>query len=291
MALAKEIVARDIAMPLEVYMRGDSLNADDDALVMALKQAGLEAVFIGIESFSASDLEFYGKDVTPARMSETLDLLARHRVLGPTQGVIMFNPYSTDTSLTETAQFLKTYGYASFWNLTQKLQLFPGVSLVEKLERQGLLRGHGSTNKVYSYGFKDPIIGALSDYLLELNHSPAVIRDNALPRHVSTELFRILNNIEAAGLLSFEVELIIATVRHRLAESNALNVAFFEDMVHLFRKESNRSEVEARTSAYLKHISNCLDEIEASFSAALTSIHAYVSTAIKAEDERFAVGS
>ncbi len=275
-ALAQEIIARDIVMPFEVYMRGDSLKTRDDDVVEVLKRAGLEAVFIGIESFNANDLEFYGKDITPARLGETLDLLKKHRVLGPTQGVIMFNPYSTDSALIETARFLGKYGYASFWNLSQKLQLFPGVALIEELSSQKLLRGYDRSNKVYSYSFQDPCIETLSGYLLALNQQSPIVRDNALPRHVCTEIYRILNGIEMSGMYSEEVDNITADLRQQLDRNNWLNVGFFEDMIHMHRRSDPQRSIEERTSTYLNELEVCLNALETTYGATLRALHAYV---------------
>jgi len=110
--LALEIVRRGVVMPFEVYLRGDSLKGTDDEVVTDLKRAGLEAAFVGIESFDQQDLGFYGKDITTERLTEGLDLLRRHRVLGPTAGVIMFNPYSTVQGIQITARLLARFGYA-----------------------------------------------------------------------------------------------------------------------------------------------------------------------------------
>ena len=238
-------------------------------------------MFIGIESFNANDLDFYGKDITPARMSETLDLLKKHRVLGPTQGVIMFNPYSTDEGLIETAKFLRKYGYASFWNLSQKLQLFPGVALIDDLASQKLLRGYDSANKVYSYTFSDPCIESLSDYLLGLNQNPVIVRDNALPRHVTTEVFRILNGIESSGMYTEHVDDIIRDLRRQLDDNNQLNVSFFNNMVRMHRRGDSRHSIEERTSSYLKELSACLDVLDASYGVTLRALHSYV-----ADDEK-----
>ncbi len=46
-----------------------------------MKRAGLEAIFIGLESFSPKDLKIYCKNITPSRMEETLDLLIEHNIL------------------------------------------------------------------------------------------------------------------------------------------------------------------------------------------------------------------
>jgi radical SAM superfamily enzyme YgiQ (UPF0313 family) len=274
--LAELMIATDAVMPFEVFMRGDSLDPDDDDLVALLKQAGLEAVFIGIESFSESDLQVLHKRISPRRMQETLELLGRHGVLGPTAGVIMFNPYSTDASLLETAQLLERYEYASFWNLSQKLQIFPGVALLRTLRGDELIRGYDSSAKVYSYRFRDPAIEELSEHLLRLNDDKAVIRDNALPRHVKTELFRLLGRAASAGISSHDLDEIVAGVRAAIRENNRVNVRYFEDAVALNRAEGCRRSVTARTAAYLEDLSHNLDHLEGAFGRALSDLHAYV---------------
>jgi len=275
-ALAQEIVAQDVVMPFEIYLRGDSLKTGDDEVVLSLKKAGLEAVFVGIESFSDNDLDFYQKDITSDQLIEGMDILKKHRVLGPTAGVIMFNPFSTDDGLIQTARVLSRYGYASFWNLSQKLQLFPGVKLVKELKEEKLLVGYDSTNKVYSYKIQDPCIEALSGYLLSLNQHPTIILDNALPRQIMTELSRILNRLELLQFYNGHIDKLIQPLQKQHEALNALNVSFFIDTVRRFRSGEDMAGVEMATNKYLIALSERLNFLEESFNSTLRLLHEHI---------------
>jgi radical SAM superfamily enzyme YgiQ (UPF0313 family) len=276
--LANEIVAREIIMPFEIYLRGDSLKKGDDDVLIALKKSGLEAVFVGIESFDENDLEFYGKKISLDSLIEGLDLLQKHRVLGPTAGVIMFNPYSTDKSLIQTADLLERYEYASFWNLTQRLQLFPGVNLVEELKEKQLITGYDSANKVYSYLFQDKRVEALSKYFFPLNQHPQIIRDNSLPRHVTTELLRIIHHIEQLEMNNGEVDDLVQPVWKKKREINALNVAYFKSIVHDFFSNEDMKVINYKTSQYIERLSIELDDIDKLFNNALQSLYNFISS-------------
>ncbi|KVN30150.1 hypothetical protein WT11_23835 [Burkholderia stagnalis] len=282
--LAHEIVRRGVAMPFEVYLRGDSLKGDDDEVVTDLKRAGLEAAFIGIESFDQQDLGFYGKDITTERLTEGLDLLRRHRVLGPTAGVIMFNPYSTVQGIRTTARLLARFGYASFWNLSQRLQLFPGVKLVDELRDKGLLDGYDKSNKVYSYRFQEPMMGRLSDHLLQLNDEVEIVRDNALPRHVSTELNRILNAVELHGLDEAKANRIAAPAMARLQSINGLNVEYFLQTIAHFEGGSDAGAIAGDRQSYLGELGASLDSLETEFSTALHGLHDWLISERFADD-------
>ncbi|HOI74007.1 MAG TPA: radical SAM protein [Syntrophales bacterium] len=250
--LAHEIIKRNIIIPFEVYMRGDSVSPEhDQELIDILKKAGLSSVFIGIESFDQNDLNVFGKKIETDNMERTINFLIENDIFGLTQGLIMFNPYSTFQGLRRTADFLLKYNLASFWNMSQKLQLFPGVKLISKLSSEGLLDNKINSNEVYSYKFQSQSIEKMSNYLIAMNDNPIVINDNAIMRYVRgavPELYKSVSDFPDIIKLLHPINLLI---NKKIKEINELNHSYFVNIISSYESGVPQDKIDKYKSEYL----------------------------------------
>jgi hypothetical protein len=186
----------------------------------------------------------------------------------------MFNPYSTFTSIRNTAHTLKEFNLASFWNLSQKIQLFPGVKLINKIRADGLLREYIShdKNSVYSYTFRNEAVGRLSDYLIELNNNDIVINDNAIPRHIQGSLKRFSYSLKNLPDIMKILEDANTGVQAQVAEINALNLAYFLDISTAFEKNEALPAIEKRTVDYLCESDRLVTALDDDYNAVLGKI-------------------
>ncbi|WP_424970628.1 B12-binding domain-containing radical SAM protein [Dinoroseobacter sp. S76] len=88
---------KDIAF--SIYARANDIRQDS---IMKLKEAGLYAVFIGVESFSQDVLNRYRKGVTVERNVEAIELLMQHNIR-LRMGFITFDRNSTFDELEQSA--------------------------------------------------------------------------------------------------------------------------------------------------------------------------------------------
>jgi len=185
--IAEGLISEGVSIPFKAFVRADSFSQADDRLIDLLKRAGLVGVFVGFESATDEVLASFDKGASADQNREAYELLKRHSILETTNGFIMFGPYSTLEGLRENASFLLRTRQASYWNLSQRLQLFPGVRLLAKLEKDGLLLSQQDPCGVYSYRFRDPLVGMLAE-ALDWNNDPTVQHENSLVRYVKNTI-------------------------------------------------------------------------------------------------------
>lgn len=145
-----------------------------------------------------------------------------------------------------------------------------------ELQEKGLLQDYDKSNKVYSYRFQDPTIGLLSEHLLELNQEVEIVRDNALPRHVSTELNRILNAVEVRGFDDGRAKSIAAPALDRLQMINGLNVQYFMETIARFQGGSGPQDIANGKQSYLARLDEALDRLDSEFHSALRGLHEWL---------------
>lgn len=111
--ICDEIKIRDLKISAKVYMRADSMLADEDVdLLKHWKSAGIDVIIVGAEAGSDFELEFYEKR---ANLDENYRTIRRLKELGlfyVPVGMIMFGPNSTMETLRQNANFLKDLGLA-----------------------------------------------------------------------------------------------------------------------------------------------------------------------------------
>lgn len=262
--IAEELVKRSVYIPFEIFARADSFSNDDDGLINIMKKAGLESIFIGFESGSEEVLDAYNKGVSAAQNRKAAKILKKHAVLGVTNGFIMFGPYVTFKGLREGAEFLLLMGQASFWNMSQRLQLFPGIALIKKLKQEKLLKSDYSSLDVYGYDFKDPRVGLLAEKL-DFNNEPVTKRENALVRYIketSDRMDKIAVNNGRNSVLSLSLKKNLDAKLHDICR---INFSFFNEVVDLSERVWSNANFHEKKSSYLIKMGNELNKLENTF--------------------------
>jgi hypothetical protein len=124
-----------------VYSRRDSAidRSRRTALLAKLAHMGLQKVFLGIESCSASQLKRYGKGHTREEAAAAADMLQSLGIRVEI-GVILFDPLCTLDEVEDSLVFLRERGLAALASgLSSCLRLQTGshyVALLEKYERR-----------------------------------------------------------------------------------------------------------------------------------------------------------
>ncbi len=135
----------------------------DPELFRLLREAGLDRLFLGVESMSQRQLELFNKKVTVEDNRRALRI-ADELGLDVVIGMIMFDPDTTMAELDANLAFLKeSFGgwgavrsrVARPWN---RLEVYAGTPVEATLREQGRLKG---SYVRYSYNFADPTVGRL----------------------------------------------------------------------------------------------------------------------------------
>lgn len=138
--IAKRILRRRIKTRFAITTRADSLDA---RTLKLLKRAGLNQVFLGIESNFQRGLDTYRKDITVKENHEALALL-RRAGLYYNLNLIFFDPYMKPEEMKENLSLIKQLRddkYTLFFSPFVPLNIYPGTELAEILERDNLLKG------------------------------------------------------------------------------------------------------------------------------------------------------
>jgi radical SAM superfamily enzyme YgiQ (UPF0313 family) len=150
-ARAREIAERMLAENLNVeFFLSCRVTDVEEELFTLLKRAGLSTVGLGVESGNQRQLDTYGKGTTVEDNRRAIQTLRKIGV-EPGIGFIMADPYFTAEELIANLQFLKEMGI-KLSDLTfplGELWLFDGTEIIERLRKEGRLRG--DYLKGYSY--------------------------------------------------------------------------------------------------------------------------------------------
>jgi radical SAM superfamily enzyme YgiQ (UPF0313 family) len=161
--IAKEIIKEELNINFRILCRADALLNDTD-LIPLLKKAGLERVILGVESGYPLGLKIFNKKVTLDQTIEATKLLRKNNI-ALELGFIMFHPYVIFEELKENALFLKKIDQAtSPYRFLSRLALYPGASLINRLEEDGLLKEFDYKSP-FGYKFQNPKVELLADSL------------------------------------------------------------------------------------------------------------------------------
>ena len=122
-----------------VNSRAELIRQYSNEYIQKSKKAGLESIYLGLESGNSEDLKLYGKIATIQDNIEAIALLKKHDV-NISYGFINFNPYSSIEKLSENLDFLYKNGIAfTIESLCTFLEVFPQATISKKITRDGLL--------------------------------------------------------------------------------------------------------------------------------------------------------
>jgi anaerobic magnesium-protoporphyrin IX monomethyl ester cyclase len=152
--MVDEIKKRNLHITFSAEFRADEV---DQEMIDLLKEAGLNELFIGIESGSQSQLDRFNKQATVEQNKRAIQI-ARASGLDLRCGFIMFDPYTTVDEVQENMQFLRDTGLeadakSDFFPLLTRLGVFRGTSLEKQLRDEELLIDRGLD---LDYKVRDP---------------------------------------------------------------------------------------------------------------------------------------
>lgn len=160
---ADGMLRRGIRLKFMIDARVDSMA--DLGLFARLQHAGLQRVFVGLETGSYEQLVMYGK--RHVRQGE--DPAVRIRAVQDLgieviPGTIMFHPEVTAAELRETARLIRKTGYAVPRKLTERVVAYPGTPLYRDYAAKGYLIRDWPLGE---WTFCDPQMAALYQDLTE----------------------------------------------------------------------------------------------------------------------------
>lgn len=148
--IAEEIISRNLNISYYVNMRADFHRIATDDLMSLLVNSGLNTIFIGIESFNEQDLRLYSKSATVEDGIRTINVLKKYSIRTDI-GFINFHPYTTIDNLYNNAIHLHKFGFSSRLLLVNKLMVFKGTTLYQKMKRDKLFESEFYEIKDYKY--------------------------------------------------------------------------------------------------------------------------------------------
>jgi radical SAM superfamily enzyme YgiQ (UPF0313 family) len=133
--IADMMIERGSVLRLAISCRAENMT---EQVFARLRQAGLNHVFIGVESGSADDLRFYAKGHS-VQQSVKAVRLAKSLGLSVQCGFMMFTPNSTIRQLRENIEFLKEVDELKPVSLNSTVDPHFGTPLIRRMERDGVL--------------------------------------------------------------------------------------------------------------------------------------------------------
>jgi len=146
--IAREIKRREMKISFSLECRCGDV---EEKTFQELSTAGLQRVFLGVESTDQAELDTLRKDQSVAIIFQALDILKRLKIHVEI-GFILFTPWSTLKSLANKRQFLEEFGPHATASLGSYLSIVPGTELEGSLRASGLVRGEWPS---YRFEFQD----------------------------------------------------------------------------------------------------------------------------------------
>jgi len=227
------------------FMRAEFHRKADDQLLTLLKESGLRAVVVGVETANEFDRKIYGKRATLEDNCKIIESLRKHRI-GVNVGFINFNPYSTFQGLHKNIDWLEAYGFANFNFIEDRYMLFKGTSLYIKIQRDHLIK-EGRYDDQFRYNFIDERIKHVADYINDWVESKNKETNGVLEsicdyRYMYLSLLLDYQaNFQKAHLSKAEEILLQheAQVTAILQDLNTRNARWFRELLHLAENHWN----------------------------------------------------
>lgn len=145
--IAEEIISRGLKLRYLIMCKPEEV---DKKIFMKLKQSGLAAVSIGIESGTQSGLDRMNRNCTIDQCRESLSVL-RELELEVFMGLIPFDPDTTLEELEETIEFLYCLGELNISLFRKRMMCLPGSGIERNMLAQNRLQNG-------KYKIADPVI-------------------------------------------------------------------------------------------------------------------------------------
>ncbi|MBD3227517.1 MAG: radical SAM protein [Candidatus Lokiarchaeota archaeon] len=165
--IANEILNRGIQVKFDIRCRADSFIIDeDDNLLELLKESGLNSILLGIDGGCDSTLELFNKGITEKKNLNMINYL-RSKDIVLQMGYIMFHPYLTIFSLKKQLDFFIKSKQTLYSQMTNRLEIYPGIDLIDDLERAGFLVDQDHKN-IYPYKYMDENVKIVAENLTKI---------------------------------------------------------------------------------------------------------------------------
>ncbi|OSM04208.1 B12-binding domain-containing radical SAM protein [Magnetofaba australis] len=156
--MCNDIIDRGLELSIKVYMRGDTMLADDDDELLRLwKQAGVDVVIVGVEAGSDHELDYYGKRASVQQNIDTIRRLQKLDLFYIVMGYLMFGPNSTLETLRTNIDLLKELDIVDNPNqVSNVLMLVQDSALYDTLRQEGRVIEPENCWELPKYTFLDP---------------------------------------------------------------------------------------------------------------------------------------
>ena len=161
--IIERIIEKKLKISYFADFRADFHKKVSNELMEKVRDSGLCAAMIGIESNNEYDLKLYGKKATLSDNKKTIALFKKYDI--PVKiGFINFNPYSTIDGLKENVEFLKSLSLAaSVESLASELMVYKNTPLYKKVINDNLFLEE--INGEIKYAYINPNIKQLCDFV------------------------------------------------------------------------------------------------------------------------------
>lgn len=243
-SIADEILSRNLDISYEAHMRAESWNERDIPLLELLFKSGLESTVIGLESGSGNGLRVYDKLARLEDNIRIVDLLSQTHI-ALEYGFILFHPYLTFAECHETIAFFRkvSLGY-NIKSMLTRLELYSGVSMVGKLQSDGLLANDFSyKNGLFDYQFIDNKIARLSNALCALPALlPCIEEFDFVNKRYRVFLARCWRRLHNRGIMQEQVIALGAQDKEMTQELVDNNTVFLESCLDLAQSSWSDSQ-------------------------------------------------
>jgi hypothetical protein len=172
-------------------------------------------------------------------------------------GFIMFNPYSTVSTIIKNAEFLMSLQMGIlFHHFSSKIQLQPGVGIINSLERDGMLKEQTDLSDVYYYKFHDPIVETVADALESIYYKMAVhdrmILTYYLGLYYLTNKISLIKKTPSNILIKQHTEKISFQFNEIISNIAKENFNLFQKTIRLAQERWSSKDFTGLSEAYIK---------------------------------------
>ncbi|MHA1649594.1 MAG: B12-binding domain-containing radical SAM protein [Candidatus Helarchaeota archaeon] len=243
--LCTELESRNLEIAFSVCLRPNNLTEKNRPLLEKLKSVGLKGIFLGIESGSKSDIQLYNKKVKIAQNENAIKLLRSLAI--PFQfGFIMYNPFSSFSTLRENLNFLeKTKLGIDYTAFLKGLDVYPGTKLYTQLAEKNLLNTYqdARVHAIYQFfnKFDEKELFSLERKLVNL-----ISTLHILPELIVFYLTEVKNPQLQQILLKFQT--IFLKIRDKI---NELNCNFFREILNQIERGNSLKNLQELKKTFL----------------------------------------
>lgn len=236
-----EIIRRGLNFRMHIFSRAELITEESRPYLRKAFKAGLECIYLGIESGNEQDLKLYHKRATLEDNYRAIRIIQEEGIhVGI--GFICFNPYSTYDTLLKNADFLYHSGLGHVFYLYQtRLEVLASSVIQKKMIKDKLLR-HDADYLLhfYDYKFQNERIGELHGIVKSaFEKTPIYYMDTLLGMdRVWVKKYMKGEQLERFQDLFHELD----EIKKKRAE---LNYQFFKKCVLMSKDGADKREIEA----------------------------------------------